>query len=75
MGYEDRRIDVSLNVNIAQAVAPMTAVAATRVPGEVARPTEDEKNIDGVAALFNAAEDEHNRQRQQAATNERKRYM
>ena len=60
---------------IAQAVAPMTAVAATRVPAEVARPTEDEENIDGVAALFNAVEDEHNRQRQQAATNERKHYM
>lgn len=49
------------------------AAAATPAPPQAARATEDEDN--GVAAMFNAAETEHDQQRQQAATNERKRHM
>lgn len=47
----------------------------TPAPVRAARPYEDEENIDGVAAMFNAAETEHDQRRQQAVTNERKRYM
>ncbi len=49
--------------------------AATPAPAGNARPAEDDDIIDSVAAMFTAAEDEHNGQRQQAATNERKRRM
>ena len=56
-------------------LAHRPGVATTPAPAGTARPAEDEDTIDSVAAMFTAAEDEHNRQRQQAATNERKRYM
>lgn len=52
---------------------PAVATAATPASAEAAGPTEDEYN--GVAAMFNNAEDGHNRQRQLEATKERKRHM
>ena len=48
---------------------------ATPLTTTATRPSEDEENIDGVAAMFSAAETEHAQRRQQAVTNERKRYM
>ncbi len=56
-------------------LAHRSGVAATPAPAGITHPAEDEDTIDSVAAMFTAAEDEHSRQRQQAATNERKRCM
>ena len=56
-------------------LAHRSGVAATPAPTGSARPADDEDTIDSVAAMFTAAEDEHSRQRQEAATNERKRCM
>ena len=47
----------------------------TPLPGTAARPSEYEEEIDGVAAMFDTAEIEHDRRHQQAVTNERKRCM
>lgn len=61
--------------SIAQGAAqrPAEAAAPAPAPAEAARPAEDEDN--GVASMFNAAEVDHDAQRQQEATNERKRHM
>ena len=47
----------------------------TPLPATTTRLSEYEENIDGVAAMFNAVETEHDHRRQKAVTNERKRYM
>ena len=57
----------------AQSTAHDPAVAATPAPVEAAQPAGDEDN--GVAAMFDAAEVEHDQQHKQEATNKRKRYM
>lgn len=57
----------------AQSAARDPAVAATPAPVEAAQPAGDEDN--GVAAMFDAAEVEHDQQHEQEATKKRKRYM
>ena len=74
LAQEAREAETETHID-PQGATQRPAVATTPALAEAARPAEDEDSFDGVAARFTAAEDEHNRQRQQAATQERRRYM